>query len=325
MSGSSIAASPWSLSTTVYYGDGASGNSWQDSSGNYSINADASIRFHNPLNLSAATDPVLAFVYKADLETIATKKDGFLVAYSTNNGTSWTQLDSSNTQGIYDGVGAAGSSPIAGNYAFTYDRFVWRKVTFNISSLAGQSSVVFRFQFGSGNSGVADGVYIDNVEVRESHPSSPNYTASGEGSGDLFGWYVAALGDVDHDGVGDFAAGAPNADAGLTLDAGAAYLFTGASSLNGTATTLSADEVLRSSTAGASLGWSLVGLSGYNTTNSTYLVAGAPNAGEGAGTASFGDATAPIPEFGDVAGVIAAVLLVVVSVGRRRRGKSFAP
>src|SRR6267378_8284464 len=107
MSGVTVGTSPWALSSSVFYGDGATGSSWQDSPANYVNSADASIRIHDPLNLSSAVAPQLSFVYRADLEGYATLSDGFLVAYSLNNGTNWTVLDANNTQGNYDGNATA--------------------------------------------------------------------------------------------------------------------------------------------------------------------------------------------------------------------------
>jgi len=50
----------------------------------------------------------------------------------------------------------------------------------------------------------------------------------GAASGDAFGFSVAAIGDVDEDGVEDFAVGAPYADVGNWADAGRAHAFSGA-------------------------------------------------------------------------------------------------
>ena len=50
----------------------------------------------------------------------------------------------------------------------------------------------------------------------------------GNARGLQFGTSVAAVGDVDGDGVGDFAVGAPKADVGSEIGAGAVFLFSGA-------------------------------------------------------------------------------------------------
>lgn len=318
MDGSSNASTVWSLTTAVHFGSAASGTSWQDSSGNYGNNKDLSIAFNHSISLSSATNPVLTFVYLADLQLTASNKDGFVVLYTLNSGSSWTQVDSSNTQGQYDTTVSAGSSALNGQKAFTYDRPTWRQVTFNVSSLVGNSSVKFRIEFSSDSGTTADGIYIDNFAVREARPSSPNFTVYGESVGDELGWSVASLGDANADGKSEFAFGAPYAPAGLASGAGAAYIFKGNSTLSGSAPALDAAEVVRGSAASDNLGWSLAPVTGFNGSSMTYLFAGAPGSGSGAGGGSIGDASAPIPEFSDLA-VPAIAVAMLVLVGRRRR------
>ncbi len=323
MNGSTVTASPWSLSSAAYFGPASAGHSWQDSAGNYASRADASIATKSGVNLSAAANPVLSFVYRADLEGQASTNDGFTVLYSLNGGSTWTQLDSTNAQGLYDApgtnpAGTASDSAISGLFAFTYDRFVWRSVAFNVSSLAGNSSVKFRFQFASSPSGNADGVYLDDIAVREARPSSPNYTVYGNAAGDLLGWSVAAMGDLNGDGYGDFAVGAPQAPSGLTAGAGAAFVFAGSPSLNGSVSALSAAEVLQGPSPSANLAWSLAPVTGFNNSSATYLFAGAPGLNSGAGGALIGHATAPIPEFADLSAAVAMAAAVAL-VGRARR------
>ena len=53
-------------------------------------------------------------------------------------------------------------------------------------------------------------------------------TYTGSSNGDQFGWSVANPGDVDGDGIPDQAIGAPSAAPGGRVDAGSAYLFSGA-------------------------------------------------------------------------------------------------
>jgi len=325
MSGESVAASTWSLSSSVYYGPAATGNSWQDSSGNYGNDADRSIAFNGSVNLSAATSPVLTFAYRADVEDSTANWDGFLVKYSTNNGSSWTHLDSTNAQKLYDRQGYDPPGPnsdtaISGNWAFTFDRFVWRTVSFNISSLAG-NSVKFRFQFASDGVGVADGIYIDDVAVREAQPSSPNYTVYGEAAGDRFGWAVASLGDISGDGNDEFGVGAPLAPSGLTSRAGAAFVFLGSASLSGSAPALDAAEALRGGTGAGNLGWSLSPIVAFNASGATFLFAGSPGLGSGSGGATIGNATAPIPEFSAFAAPVVFVASLGFLAGRRRRSR----
>jgi hypothetical protein len=322
MSGETVAASPWSLSNTADVGDAGQGHAWQDSSGPYAIREDASIAFKDAINLSTATSPLLSFAYRADLEDVATNYDGFLVKYSLNNGSSWSQLDASNLQGLYDTTAYRANkpsdrTPIADLWAFTYDRFVWRQVTFNLSSLVGNASVKIRFQFASDLGVNADGIYLDNIAVREANPSSPNATYYGDAAGDLFGWSVVALPGANFDAYGDFAVGAPGADAGLVPDAGAVYVFTGNASLPGTTFGMDSAEITQGGSGSDQLGYSLSSLSGFNDSASTYFFAGAPGAGDGSGSGTVADASTAIPEFADAAAV-ALILLPAAMLVRRR-------
>ena len=324
MSGGSNASTTWSLSTSVYFGTDAAGHSWQDSAGNYANSKDISIAFNTSINLSGATNPVLSFVYESDLEDIATDFDGFMVLFTVNSGSTWAQVDSTNAQAFYDTTGnnpggTMSDTAISGKYAFTYDRPTWRAVAFNVSSLAGNSSVRFRIEFASDSATVGDGIYIDNVAVREARPSSPNFTVYGESVGDELGWSVASLGDANSDGMAEFAFGAPGADSGLSNDAGAAYVLKGSSTLNGTAAAPGAAEAIRGLSASDNLGWSLATVKSYNSSAATFLFAGAPGANSSAGSARIGDATAPIPEFSTVVGPSLAAAAVALIARRRRR------
>ncbi len=53
-------------------------------------------------------------------------------------------------------------------------------------------------------------------------------TIDGTSAGAQFGYAVAAIGDLDHDGVPDFAVGAPRESAGATPVVGALWIFSGA-------------------------------------------------------------------------------------------------
>ncbi|HEX9709142.1 MAG TPA: hypothetical protein VGB42_04145, partial [Candidatus Thermoplasmatota archaeon] len=325
MSAGSNASTPWNITSSAYFGDGDSGHAWEDSPGSYANLVDYSIRTATPVNLTGASDPVLSFVYLSNVEGYGQNYDGFRVEYSTNGGSSWTQVDASNTQGLYDTtVWDTGNpnqkSALAGSYAFTFDRPVWRLVVFNVSSLAGQPSVAFRFRFASDFTLTEDGVYIDNVAVRERNPSSPNFTIYGVAHGDLFGMSVTAFGSASGTaGISDFAVGAPYADKGLTPDAGAAFVFTGSSSLGGTTTAASAAAVSRGNSASSGAGWSVSGLEGFNGSSAVRIFVGAPLGGANQGGALVGDVTEAIPELSDAAAVSLAVALLFFV--RRKRGR----
>lgn len=53
----------------------------------------------------------------------------------------------------------------------------------------------------------------------------------GTAAGDEFGAAVAGVGDVDNDGFGDYIVGAPTADPGGLIDAGSAFVYSGATGL----------------------------------------------------------------------------------------------
>ncbi|MBN1425739.1 FG-GAP repeat protein [Candidatus Fermentibacteria bacterium] len=75
----------------------------------------------------------------------------------------------------------------------------------------------------------ADAVYPVLIDPLS---SSPDWTASGEGTGDAFGYSVATAGDVNGDGYSDVVVGAW----GVSIDVGKAYLYLGsASGLSATA------------------------------------------------------------------------------------------
>jgi hypothetical protein len=117
----------------------------------------------------------------------------------------------------------------------------------------------------------------------------------------------------------DFAVGAPYADNGLLSDAGAAYVFQGSASLNGTASSQQAGAAAHGNERAGASGWSVQGLKGFNSSSATWLFSGAPLSNGAAGGAVAGNVTGAIPEFGELAGVLIAV--GAVTVARIRRGK----
>jgi hypothetical protein len=77
----------------------------------------------------------------------------------------------------------------------------------------------------------ADGQQPDSgvVYVRSGHNASTLWTYGGERTGDQLGWSVAALGDIDADGVCDLIVGAPRSEPFLLgIDRGGVYLLSGA-------------------------------------------------------------------------------------------------
>ncbi|MCC7171114.1 MAG: VCBS repeat-containing protein [Planctomycetes bacterium] len=91
------------------------------------------------------------------------------------------------------------------------------------------------------------------------------FTMFGEAAGDLFGCAVAGIGDVDADGHSDILVGARSNDAG-GLDAGRAYVFSGASHvLLGTLTGSASDH----------LGWSVAKTGDVNRDGDADVLVGA--------------------------------------------------
>lgn len=104
-----------------------------------------------------------------------------------------------------------------------------------------------------------------------------DYFAGDPSTGDLYGAAVASVGDLNHDGYGDFAVGDPGDDNGGT-DAGRVFVYFGrAANLPTTP-----DLVLRVGNGGDQFGFSIVGLGRFNGDEFDDLAVGAPN-NDGAG------------------------------------------
>ncbi len=225
---------------------------------------------------------------------------------------------------MFDGPGPpTQKSVLRGEYAFTYNRPDWRRVDFNLSSLTGQTNLAFRFRFASDVAVTEDGIYIDNVEIRERNPSSSSLTIYGAGYGDQFGYSVAAMESATGSTtVSDLAVGAPYADAGFATDAGAAYVFSGSTTLGGYTTAASADATSEGANANAGNGWSVQSLTDFNDSSAVYLFSGAPLTGGNQGGGALGNVTEAIPELSDVVMVVGITgVLVVATSARRHRGK----
>ena len=66
------------------------------------------------------------------------------------------------------------------------------------------------------------------VLIRAAKDAKTIVKIRGERTGDLFGWAIAGLGDVDGDGAGDLVIGAPGHEWTAGTDRGASYVFSGA-------------------------------------------------------------------------------------------------
>ena len=117
--------------------------------------------------------------------------DGASLQYSTDGGTSWSTVGSinsnSNCQGInwyntanvttLSAAGWTGSKQSTGNCANGNGSNVWLTAAHDLSFLAGQSQVSFKFVFGAGTiCNGYDGFAIDDVNIFESPPSTADFS-----------------------------------------------------------------------------------------------------------------------------------------------------
>ncbi len=112
--------------------------------GNYNTNEESWVE--SPVfDFSAVIGPKLSFDYKYNTEN---NFDGVVLQYSTDDGTSWTDFDD------WTGAGStAGSAYLKGEYDLTF--------------LAGESSVMFRFFLSSDFIVTREGFAFDNVRISD--------------------------------------------------------------------------------------------------------------------------------------------------------------
>jgi len=92
--------------------------------------------------------------------------DGFRVQYSLDKGTTWITLGSSSDNNWYDtnNQGVAGAFNNGESY-FSGTLDVWTKFRLDVSFLANNADVAFRFQFLSSNFLPTTGVAIDDIQL----------------------------------------------------------------------------------------------------------------------------------------------------------------
>jgi hypothetical protein len=117
----------------------------------------------------------------------------------------------------------------------------------------------------------AGGADAGRAYVYSGMNSTPLFTVSGQAAGELIGWSVAAAGDLNGDGTGDFATGSPN------LGAGVVRAYTGADG------SMLLD--LDGPSAGAQFGRVIAGIGDVNGDGRSELLIGAEGVGGGAGQA----------------------------------------
>jgi methionine-rich copper-binding protein CopC len=153
-------------SSTVTGKDGTASGSfaWVTGlTGNYVAFSDAELYTPN-YNFSTAGSYILQFKTKFKTEL---GYDGFIVEYSTNKGVTWTKLGTTTATNWYnsavEGDATDSFSPNSAFFSGTTSGFETK--IFNVSSLAGNADVSFRFIFRS-DSGVNDaGVAIDDFQI----------------------------------------------------------------------------------------------------------------------------------------------------------------
>lgn len=127
--------------------------------------------------------------------------------------------------------------------------------------------------------------------------TTSDVTFLGKVNSDYFGSAVAGIGDVNGDGLDDFAVGANQYDVGGTLSAGAVYVFFGAGNLSGNknlGTTASADFTVlggEKNLSGVQLGFSVSGAGDFNGDGFDDILIGVPAPSSGEAYVIFGSAS----------------------------------
>lgn len=107
--------------------------------------------------------------------------DGAQLEYSTDAGASWTLLGDIGTgENWYTNYGySLGYVPATGTYenGWVGSSGGWKKAYHDISFLAGESSVKFRFKFASSWWGYYDGIAFDNINIQDPYPQDIGVSA----------------------------------------------------------------------------------------------------------------------------------------------------
>jgi carboxypeptidase T len=155
----------WSLTSSDYY---SASNSFTDSpSGNYSNNSDKFYTFSNVIDLSQATDAMVTYYAKWDIET---DFDMCQFQVSNDNGATW------NAQcGKYTVQGTNANGSVQANLEPVYEglQSTWVKEEINLSDYIGQSIKV-RFELKADGGLQKDGFYFDDFQVLYNLTSSTN-------------------------------------------------------------------------------------------------------------------------------------------------------
>jgi hypothetical protein len=177
------------IAATLYlsdFEDGAPG--WADSSAGANHWAISTAKAHSPVSswLGAVPSVIadqrlvspaftlptvdlplsLSFWHRWTFDSPSSCNDGGILEVSTNGGSSWIQLGASKLlTNPYNGTVKSGVfNPLAGKSAWCgVSDWVWTVA--DLGDYAGQT-VLLRFRLGSGNSGSAEGWYLDDVKLQ---------------------------------------------------------------------------------------------------------------------------------------------------------------
>ncbi len=144
--------SGWSVTSEDYH---SASNSITDSEGgNYGDNVNSAITLTNQIDLTDVENPNLTFWAKWNIES---NWDYVQLLISTNNGSSWTPVETENTE--------PGEGSFQPNGEPVYDGAnSWVQETVDLSSYIGQS-VKFKFELHSDGSVNEDGFYFDDFKI----------------------------------------------------------------------------------------------------------------------------------------------------------------
>ncbi|MBL0018705.1 MAG: T9SS type A sorting domain-containing protein [Bacteroidetes bacterium] len=138
-------------------------NSWVTGLvGNYVDNTRAEL-YCPSYNFSSGGVYTLRFQTKFATET---GFDGFRVESSTNKGVSWSPVGTAVAAGWYNNANNSGAGVFPANQAwFSGSQAAFGLKSFDVSALAGNPSVAFRFVFGTDPGVITAGVAIDDFEI----------------------------------------------------------------------------------------------------------------------------------------------------------------
>lgn len=128
----------------------------------YADNSDA--RLYTPsFNFTAAGTYTLKFWAKNAFEI---SYDGYRVEYSVDGGDTWTPLGTTVVTNWYDYANTSTGRPFPQNQAFfNATKSAYAQLSYNVSALAGNNRVCFRFNFRADGSTTAAGLAIDDFEI----------------------------------------------------------------------------------------------------------------------------------------------------------------